>query len=71
LSARGEEFLDDHFLYASDVPHWDGEFPKNLEYLWNHPDLSQKTKENIAYRNGKEYFQLNRPVSAHVGRKAN
>jgi len=24
------EYLgDDHFLYASDVPHWDGEFPKN------------------------------------------
>jgi len=22
---------DDHFLYASDVPHGDGEFPKNLK----------------------------------------
>src|SRR5262249_11766947 len=51
---------DDHFLYASDVPHRDGEFPKNLKYLWNHPDLSQKTKEKIAYHNGKEYFQLDR-----------
>jgi hypothetical protein len=62
---------DNHFLYASDVPHWDGEFPKNLKYLWNHPDLSQKTKEKIAYHNGKEYFQLDRPVSAPAGRKAN
>ena len=41
-----------------------GEFPKNLKYLWNHPDLSQKTKEKIAYHNGKEYFQLNRKNSA-------
>jgi uncharacterized protein len=62
---------DNHFLYASDIPHWDGEFPKNLKYLWNHPDLSQKTKEKIAYHNGKEYFQLGRPVSAPAGRKAN
>ena len=46
-----------------------GEFPKNLKYLWNHPDLSQKTKEKIAYHNGKEYFQLDRPVSAPAGRK--
>ena len=33
-----------------------GEFPKTRKYLWNHPDLSQKTKEKIAYHNGKEYF---------------
>ena len=62
---------DDHFLYASDIPHWDGEFPKNLKYLWNHPDLSQKIKEKIAYHNAREYFQLNRPVSAQPARKAN
>ena len=49
----------------------DGEFLKNLKYLWNHPDLSQKTKEQIAYHNGKEYFQLNRLASAPAGRKAN
>ena len=62
---------DDHFLYASDVPHWDGEFPKNLKYLWNHPDLSQKTKEKIAYHNGKEFFRLDRKGSAPAARKAN
>jgi hypothetical protein len=68
LSARGEQFLDDHFLYASDVPHLDREFPKNLKYLWNHPDLSQK--EKIAYHNGKQYFQLDRPASALDGKRA-
>jgi uncharacterized protein len=62
---------DDHFLYASDVPHWDGEFPKNLKYLWNHPDLSRTTKEKIAYHNGKKYFQLDRKSSAPAARKAN
>ena len=49
---------DNHFRYASDVPHWDGEFPKNLKYLWNHPNLSQKTKEKIAYHNEKTYLEL-------------
>jgi hypothetical protein len=34
-------------------PTGDGEFPKNLKYLWNHPDLSQKTKEKIAYTTGR------------------
>jgi predicted TIM-barrel fold metal-dependent hydrolase len=59
---------DDHFLYASDVPHWDGEFPKNLKYLWNHPDLSRTTKEKIAYHNGKKYFSLD--GAAHAVRKS-
>ena len=60
---RGEEFLDDHFLYASDVSHWDREFSNSLKYLWNHPDLPQKTKEKIAYHNGKAVFPtpLSRP----------
>jgi hypothetical protein len=56
---------------AQDVPHWEREFSKNLKYLWNHPDLSQKTKEKIAYHNGKEYFQLSRPGPAQAARKAN
>ena len=49
----------------------DGEFPKNLKYLWNHPDLSRTTKEKIAYHNGKEYFRLGRAGSAPAARKAN
>ncbi len=62
--------FDTELFYASDIPHWDGEFPKNLEYLWNHPDLSRETKEKIAYHNGRTYFQLKRPASAHAARKA-
>jgi hypothetical protein len=43
----------------------------HLKYVWNHPDLSQTTKEKIAYHNGKEYFRLDRAGSAHAARKAN
>jgi predicted TIM-barrel fold metal-dependent hydrolase len=46
----------EHFLYASDIPHWDNEFPKNLEDLRNHPDLSDDVKEKILYQNAKELF---------------
>jgi len=44
----------------SDFPHWDSEFPKNLEKLWNHPGLSRDTKEKILYHNARAYFGLGR-----------
>jgi len=48
----------EHFLYASDIPHWDNEFPGNLHALRNHPTLSDKDKEKILYKNAKELFSL-------------
>jgi predicted TIM-barrel fold metal-dependent hydrolase len=48
----------DHFLYASDIPHWDCEFPGNLQHLRNHEALSPETKEKILYRNAKRLFDL-------------
>jgi predicted TIM-barrel fold metal-dependent hydrolase len=48
----------DHFLYASDIPHWDCEFPENLEHLRNHAALSQEVKEKILYKNAKRLFNL-------------
>ncbi len=55
---------DDHFLYASDIPHWDNEFPKNLEELWHRPDLSRETKEKILYHNARALFGLGVPAAA-------
>jgi predicted TIM-barrel fold metal-dependent hydrolase len=48
----------EHFVYASDIPHWDNEFPENLKHLRNHPDLSDKVKEKILYKNAKDLFDL-------------
>lgn len=57
------EYLgDDHFMYASDIPHWDGGFPKNLHELWEHPALSRESKEKILYHNAKAFFGLKSPV---------
>lgn len=48
----------EHFLYASDIPHWDNEFPENLHDLRGHKGLSQEAKEKILYKNAKELFSL-------------
>ena len=47
----------EHFLYASDIPHWDNEFPHNLNDLRDHKQLSNEAKE-ISYKNAKELFSL-------------
>jgi uncharacterized protein len=53
------DYVDaDHFLYASDIPHWDNEFPENLHDLREHKELSNETKEKILYKNGKALFAL-------------
>jgi predicted TIM-barrel fold metal-dependent hydrolase len=48
----------EHFIYASDIPHWDNEFPGNLEHLRNHPELSAEVKQSILYKNAKQLFGL-------------
>jgi len=48
----------DHFLYASDIPHWDNEFPHNLNDLRGHKQLSNEAKEKILYKNATELFAL-------------
>jgi predicted TIM-barrel fold metal-dependent hydrolase len=53
---------DDHLVYASDIPHWDNEFPHNLDALWAHPALSRETKEKILYHNAAALFGLGVPA---------
>jgi predicted TIM-barrel fold metal-dependent hydrolase len=48
----------DHFLYASDIPHWDCEFPENLQDLRSHEGLAPAVKEKILYTNAKRLFNL-------------
>jgi hypothetical protein len=49
---------DGHFLFASDFPHWDAEFPKNLETLERRKDLTHVTKRKILYDNARALFNL-------------
>jgi predicted TIM-barrel fold metal-dependent hydrolase len=59
LAATVDYVGSDHFVYASDIPHWDNEFPENLHHLRNHPDLSDEVKEKILRTNAKRLFDLN------------
>jgi predicted TIM-barrel fold metal-dependent hydrolase len=59
------DFLgDDHFLYASDIPHWDGEFPRNLDGIQNHRVLSRETKEKVLAQNTRAFYGLGVPAAA-------
>jgi predicted TIM-barrel fold metal-dependent hydrolase len=48
----------EHFLYASDISHWDNEFPGNLNHLRGHKELSDDAKEKILYKNAKQLFEI-------------
>ena len=58
LAATVDYVGAEHFLYASDIPHWDNEFPGNLKHLRSHKYLSGEAKEKILYKNAKELFSL-------------
>lgn len=49
---------DDHFVFATDVPHWDCEFPGNLATLRMHPRLPEAQKKKLLYDNAKALFRL-------------
>jgi uncharacterized protein len=48
----------EHIVYASDIPHWDGEFPGNLRRLRKMNSLSPEIREKILYSNSKAFFDV-------------
>lgn len=53
---------EDWFLYASDYPHPDAEFPESLEYLRERTDLSDTKKQKLIRDNAMRMYGL-RPLS--------
>jgi hypothetical protein len=49
---------EDHFVYATDVPHWDCEFPENLHHIQERADLSERAKSKILYDNARALYGL-------------
>jgi hypothetical protein len=49
---------DSHFVYATDIPHWDAEFPENLHIVQARKDISEETKNKILYENAKSLYQI-------------
>lgn len=48
----------EHFVYATDIPHWDCEFPGNLHHTQARQDLSGQIKQKILYDNVKALYGI-------------
>ncbi len=48
----------EHLVYATDVPHWDCEFPHNIRDIRATDRIDEKSKKKILYDNAKELFGL-------------
>ena len=49
---------NDIIFYASDVPHWDHDFPENIHELATREDLSVESKRKILYLNTRRLYEL-------------
>jgi predicted TIM-barrel fold metal-dependent hydrolase len=49
---------DDKFVYASDFPHWDGEYPANIEHLLAREDLTQEQRAKITRTNALNLYGM-------------
>ncbi len=48
----------EHLVYATDVPHWDGEFPENLEEIRATDVIDENEKKAILRDNAEALFAL-------------
>ena len=51
-------FPEENILFASDYPHWDGEFPYAVAHLANRNDLSAEFKQKIFRDNPQRFYGL-------------
>ncbi len=49
---------DDVIMYASDFPHWDAEFPGNIQHLLARDDLTESQRAKVAGLNAKRLYNL-------------
>jgi predicted TIM-barrel fold metal-dependent hydrolase len=59
---------NDIIFYASDVPHWDHDFPENIRELASREDLSVESKRKILYENTRRLYELAPLESIRPGR---
>jgi predicted TIM-barrel fold metal-dependent hydrolase len=50
---------DDFIMFASDYPHWDGEWPESTKHLRTRTDLSEDSREKIGGLNAQRFYNLN------------
>jgi predicted TIM-barrel fold metal-dependent hydrolase len=52
---------NDIVFYATDVPHWDHDFPENLREMATRDDLSKETRRKILYDNARRMYEPSAP----------
>jgi uncharacterized protein len=50
---------DDFIMFASDYPHWDGEWPESTKHLRTRSDLSEESRAKIGGSNAQRFYGLN------------
>lgn len=58
LPATIDDAGADDFLWASDLPHWDSEFPGNPNHPRDPAMLTEENKQKILYKNVKRPVNL-------------
>lgn len=58
LPAVAKLLGDDFLVYASDYPHWDGEWPESTKPLRERADISDETRAKIAGANARKLYRL-------------
>ena len=58
IGATANYLSPDVLYYASDWPHWDHEFPENIEHLSRREDLSPEDKTWLLSRTAKKLYKL-------------
>jgi predicted TIM-barrel fold metal-dependent hydrolase len=53
-----EFFPDDNILFASDYPHWDGQFPDAVSTLADRTDISEGLKRKIFFDNPERFYGM-------------
>jgi hypothetical protein len=46
-------------MFASDYPHWDGEWPESTKHLRARQDIGEKSREKIGGLNALRFYGLN------------
>ena len=59
---------NDIIFYASDVPHWDHDFPENVHEMATREDLSVETRRKILYENTRRLYELAPGARITIGR---
>jgi len=53
-----EFFPADNILFASDYPHWDGQFPDAVSTLADRTDITESLKRKIFFDNPQRFYGI-------------